>query len=123
MVGPHGFRLPGPGICALGPVWTVQGPLGPQHCCVEGFPSGCGGCSGLEESLLAPRGVLRVYFLGIGLGCNEDPLCQVEYPPLGICLRMWMVGCWGCFSRLSHGVTAISIREGWRCRVAMRRRS
>ena len=45
----------------------------------------CGGLPrGLEESLLAPWGVFRVYFRGIGLGRHEDSVCPVEDPPLGV---------------------------------------
>ena len=54
---------------------------------MQGFSGGafaaCEG-GGLEESLLAPWGVFRVYFRGIGLGRHEDSVCHVEDPPLGV---------------------------------------
>ena len=54
---------------------------------MEGFPRGafaaCEG-GGLEESLPASWGVLRVYLQGVGLGRHEDSVCQVEDPPLGV---------------------------------------
>ena len=90
MAVPHGFCLLDPAHRGFRCVGTVGGSLGPVHCCVQGFPwgalSACGG-RGLEESLSASRGVLRVYFWGVGLGCHEDPLCPVEYPPLGVRLE------------------------------------
>ena len=52
-----------------------------------GFPRGaftaCEG-GGLEELLPASLGVFRVFFLGVGLGRNEDTVCPVEDPPLGV---------------------------------------
>ena len=54
---------------------------------MEGIPGGafaaCDG-GGLEESLPAPWGVFRVSFRGIGLGPDEDSVCPVEDPPLGV---------------------------------------
>ena len=75
MVVPHGLGLPDPGLCGFRCVQAVGGALSPVECCVEGFPGGafaaCEG-GGLEESLLAPWGVFRVHFRGIGLGRDED---------------------------------------------------
>ena len=54
---------------------------------MEGFPRGafaaCEG-GGLEESLPASWGVLRVYFRDVGLGRHKDSVCPVEDPPLGV---------------------------------------
>ena len=87
MVVPHGLGLPDPGLCGFRCVRAVGGALSPVECCVEGFPGGafaaCEG-GGLEESLLAPWGVFRVHFRGIGLGRHEDSVCPVEDPPLGV---------------------------------------
>ena len=54
---------------------------------MERFPRGAfaareGGS--LEESLPASWGVFWVYFRGVGLGCQEDSVCPVEDPPLGV---------------------------------------
>ena len=120
MVVPHGLGLHDPGLCGFRCVWAVGGALSPVECCVEGFPGGafaaCEG-GGLEESLLAPWGVFRVYFRGIGLGRHEDSLCPVD------ALRMWMAGCWGGVSRVSHDAMASGILERWRCGGALRLRS
>ena len=87
MVVPHGLGLPDPGLCGFRCVRAVGEVLSPVECCVEGFPGGafaaCEG-GGLEESLLAPWGVFRVHFRGIGLGRHEDSLCPVKDPPLGV---------------------------------------
>ena len=52
VVVPHGLRLHDPGLGGFRRVWTVGGPLGPVHRCVEGFAwgalSACGS-GGLEE--------------------------------------------------------------------------
>ena len=87
MVVPHGLGLQDPGLCGFRCVRAVGGALSPVERCVEGFPGGafaaCEG-GGLEESLLAPWGVFRVFFRGIGLGRHEDSVCPVEDPPLGV---------------------------------------
>ena len=87
MVVPHGLGLHDPGLCGFRCVRAVRGALSPVECCVEGLPGGafaaCEG-GGLEESLLAPWGVFRVYFRGIGLGRHEDSVCPVDDPPLGV---------------------------------------
>ena len=64
-----------------------MGPLSPVEYCVEGFPQGAfaareGG--GPEELLPASWGVFRVYLRGVGLGPNEDSVCPVEDPLLGV---------------------------------------
>ena len=125
MIVPHGFCLPDPGLPEFRSVWTLGGSLGPVERRVEGVPRGAtSACDsgGLVESLPPWWVVPRVHFQGVGLGRREEPMCRVEDPPLGICFEMWTAGCWGGASRVSHGATAISIPEGWRCEVALRRR-
>ena len=126
MVVPHGLGLHDPGLCGFRCVWAVGGALSPVECCVEGFPGGafaaCEG-GGLEESLLAPWGVFRVHFRGIGLARHEDSVCPVEDPTLVSALRMWMAGCLGGVSRVSHDAMASGILEGRRCGGALRLRS
>ena len=126
MVVPHGLGLHDPGLRGFPCVWAVGGALSPAECCVEGFPGGafaaCEG-GGLEESVPVPWGVFRVYFRGIGLGRHEDSVCPVEDHHWASALRMWMAGCWGGVSRVSHDAMASSILEGRRCGVALRLRS
>ena len=87
---PQGLRLFDPSYCGVRCVGPLGGSLAPIHCREEGFPRGVGaacGCPGLKEVLLASRGVLGVYFLGVGLGCHDNFLCPVECPPLGLRLK------------------------------------
>ena len=54
---------------------------------MKGFPRGAfAACEvgGLEESLPASWGVFQVFFQGVGPGRNEDSVCRVEDPPLGV---------------------------------------
>ena len=126
MVVPHGFGLHDPGLCGFRCVRAVGGALSPVECCVEGFPGGafaaCEG-GGLEESLLAPWGVFRVYFRGIGLGRHEDSVCPRRTHHWASALRMWMAGCWGGVSRVFHDAMASGILERWRSGGALRLRS
>ena len=126
MVVPHGLGLPDPGLCGFRCVRAFGGALSPVECCVEGFPGGafaaCEG-GGLEESLLAPWGVFRVHFRGIGLGRHEDSVCPVEDPPLGVRFEDVDGGLLGGVSRVSHDAMASGILEGWRCGGALRLRS
>ena len=87
VVVPHGLGLHDPGLRGFRCVWAVGRALSPVECCVAGFPGGAfAACEagGLEESLPAQRGVIWVYFRGIGLGHHEDFVCQVEDLPLGV---------------------------------------
>ena len=122
----HGLGLHDPGLCGFQCVRAVGGALSPVECCVEGFPGGafaaCEG-GGLEESLLAPWGVFQVYFRGIGLGAMRTPCAQWRTHLWASALRMWMAGCWGGVSRVSHDAMAGGILEGWRCGGALRLRS
>ena len=64
--------------------------MDPVHRCSEGFPWGafwaCGS-GGLEQSLPASQGVIWVFSWCVGLGCHEDPVSPVVYPPLGVCFE------------------------------------
>ena len=71
VVVPHGLGLPDPGLCGFECVWAAGGSLSPVDCCLDRFPRGAFAareCGGLEESLPASWGVLRVFFWGVGLG-------------------------------------------------------
>ena len=126
VVVPHGLGLFDPGLRGFPCVWAVGGPLSPVQCCVEGLPRGalaaCEG-GGVEESLPASCGVLRVYLQGVGLCRHEDSVCPVEDPPLGVRFEDVDGGLLGGLSRVSHDAMASSILEGWRCGVALRLRS
>ena len=50
-------------------------------------------------------------------------MCPVGDPPFGVCFEDVDGGMLGGVSRVSHDAMAISIWEGWRCGVALRRRS
>ena len=104
-----------PGLRGFRCVWAVRGSLSPVNCRVEGFPRGasaaCEG-GGLEESLPASWGVFRVFFWGVGPGRHEDSVCPVEAHHWASALKMWMAGCRGGLSRVSHDAMASSILEG-----------
>ena len=56
VVVPHGLDLLDPGLRGFRCVWTAQGSLSPEECCVKGFPRGASAAceaGGLEELLPA----------------------------------------------------------------------
>ena len=65
--------------------------LGPSTLLCRGLPMGPLSLSlwplWLGGVILGLSGVIRVYFRGVGVGCHKDPLCPVEYPPLGVRLE------------------------------------
>ena len=78
------------GHCGFRCVRAVDVSLVLAHCCVQGYPWGAlsaSGGRGLEDSLLASQGVLRVYFQGVRVGYHETPLYPVEHPPFGFHLE------------------------------------
>ena len=87
VVVPRGLGLLYPGLCGFRCVWAAGGPLSSVECCVEGFQRGafaaCEG-GGLEESLPASWGVFQGCFRDVGVGRDEDLVCPVEDPPLGV---------------------------------------